>query len=171
MRLLNIILSIYCINLFASIEPITDSELKEVIKIAQKGNRQAQYELGLYFQNKVRVDVSYLNMNENGRFTENSNPEDYYLDAVKWFRMAAENNHKLAQFSLGVLYNNGCGVPQNRIESIAWFSLAGRTDKQIRAEFYESSLAKLSPDMAEKVQKRALELEKEIDAKTAQKNK
>ncbi len=49
-------------------------------------------------------------------------------EAVSWFRKAAAQGHRGAQFSLGVLYANGFGVPQNFSEAAKWFrqtALAG----------------------------------------------
>ena len=40
-------------------------------------------------------------------------------EAVKWFRLAAEQGDAQAQFQLGVMYDMGLGVPQN---NIGWVS-------------------------------------------------
>ena len=41
-------------------------------------------------------------------------------EAVRWYRMAAEQGVALAQYSLGVMYANGRGVPQDDIEAARW---------------------------------------------------
>jgi len=49
-------------------------------------------------------------------------------EAASWLRKAAAQGHQGAQFSLGVLYANGLGVPQNFSEAAKWFrktALAG----------------------------------------------
>jgi TPR repeat protein len=33
-----------------------------------------------------------------------------YIEAVRWFRKAAEQGHMEAQYNLGLLYENGTGV-------------------------------------------------------------
>ena len=46
------------------------------------------------------------------------------IEAVRWFRKAAEQGRVLAQYNLGVAYQLGIGVPQDDVEAIAWYRLA-----------------------------------------------
>ena len=41
-----------------------------------------------------------------------------YLEAVKWFRKAAEQNHAEAQFAMGYCYENGDGMAEDEEEAI-----------------------------------------------------
>ncbi len=50
-------------------------------------------------------------------------PQDY-AEAVKWYRMAAEQGNAAAQYDLGVAYHNGQGVPQNYAEAVKWNRMA-----------------------------------------------
>ena len=50
-------------------------------------------------------------------------PEDD-AEAVRWYRMAAEQGFALAQSSLGAMYANGEGVPENYVLAYAWLNLA-----------------------------------------------
>ncbi len=50
-------------------------------------------------------------------------PQDYQ-EALKWFRLAAEQGSAGDQFNLGLMYKNGFGVPQNDQEAVKWFRLA-----------------------------------------------
>ena len=50
-------------------------------------------------------------------------PQDY-AEAVKWYRLAAEQGYAAAQFNLGVGYANGEGVPQDYAEAVKWYRLA-----------------------------------------------
>ena len=45
-------------------------------------------------------------------------------EAVKWFRLAADQGHVFAQFRLGFMYEKGRGVPQNKAEAVKWYRLA-----------------------------------------------
>ena len=45
-------------------------------------------------------------------------------EAVKWFRLAADQGDALAQYSLGDMYRTGEGVPQDYGEAVKWFRLA-----------------------------------------------
>src|SRR5665213_3032957 len=47
-----------------------------------------------------------------------------YVQAVKWFRKAAEQNFAEAQHNLGFCYANGQGVAQDYAEAVKWFRKA-----------------------------------------------
>ena len=42
----------------------------------------------------------------------------------KWYRFAAERGQGLAQFKLGVMYDNGEGVPEDDKQAVKWYRLA-----------------------------------------------
>ena len=50
-------------------------------------------------------------------------PQDY-IEAAKWYRLAAEQGHADAQHNLGVLYLQGQGVPQDYVLAHMWVNLA-----------------------------------------------
>jgi TPR repeat protein len=43
------------------------------------------------------------------------------VEAVKWYRMAAEQGHVTAQYVMGTIYQSGDGVPQNLAEAVKWY--------------------------------------------------
>ena len=45
-------------------------------------------------------------------------------EAVKWYRLAAEQGDAAAQYNLGVCYYNGDGVAKNRDTAIRWWKKA-----------------------------------------------
>ncbi|MBR0128725.1 MAG: sel1 repeat family protein, partial [Neisseriaceae bacterium] len=45
--------------------------------------------------------------------------------AVEWYRKAAEQGDKGAQFNLGVMYANGRGVEENLNKACEWYKKAG----------------------------------------------
>jgi hypothetical protein len=45
-------------------------------------------------------------------------------EAVRWYRLAAEQGVALAQTNLGVMYASGRGVPKDDVEAVRWFRLA-----------------------------------------------
>jgi uncharacterized protein len=73
---------------------------------ANRGDAKAQYRLGLLYSN--------------GREGVGQNR----LEAVKWYRRAAEQGDHEAQASLADAYFNGFGVPQDYIEAHKWANLA-----------------------------------------------
>jgi hypothetical protein len=45
-------------------------------------------------------------------------------EAVRWYRLAADQGHATAQANLGVMYADGQGVPQDYVEAVRWYRLA-----------------------------------------------
>ena len=57
------------------------------------------------------------------RQTDEGVPQDD-AEAVRWYRLAAEQGHADAQSNLGVMYDTGRGVPQDDAEAVRWYRLA-----------------------------------------------
>ena len=47
-----------------------------------------------------------------------------FVEAVKWYRKAAEQGLSQAQYNLGVMYAEGRGVEQNDAEAVKWYRKA-----------------------------------------------
>ena len=76
------------------------------------------------------------------------------VEAVKWFRRAAEQKHEDAQFQLGEMYENGLGVQQDYAEAVKWFRRAaeqGDAMAQSNLGFMYSNGQGLQQDYAEAV--------------------
>lgn len=69
---------------------------------AEKGNHEAQHELG----NNYLVG--------SGVHRDNA-------AAVKWYRLAAEQGNAEAQAALGMMYSTGAGVPKDNQEALKWW--------------------------------------------------
>ena|SRR5690349_682090 len=80
--------------------------LAELRAKAQEGNSRSQFELGTVFQ-----------------FGSLGVAKDY-VEAVKWYRKAAEQNHVWAQYNLGLCYHQGKGVAKDDAEAVKWFRKA-----------------------------------------------
>lgn len=89
-----------CFSCFTFMAWGQDSEL---IRKAESGDAEAQYELGnnYYFGSRG--------------FSKNEEEAD------KWFLKAAEQGHAKAQYKLGNNYYYGWGVPKNRAKAESWF--------------------------------------------------
>ena len=127
---------------------MTDAEVKEFESYkaqADKGNRVAQYNLGLCYHNGDGVAKDLV-------------------QAVSWWRKAAEQGDALAQFNLGVVYEHGRGVIKNEIEAYAFYNLAGITEESARKQL-ASLEERLSPDARLLGQQRTIQLQKEIEGR------
>ena len=50
-------------------------------------------------------------------------PQDY-VQAVSWYRLAADQGNAAGQRNLGFLYEQGQGVPQDYVQAVAWYRKA-----------------------------------------------
>lgn len=88
---------------------IADFIFKPAFDAAEKGAKEGrplpQFNLGLMYYKGRAV------------------AEDY-TEAVKWWRLAAEQGFAEALNNLGMMYGNGDGVPKDFVEAHKWFGLA-----------------------------------------------
>ena len=82
-----------------------DAALREWLPLAEQGHAQAQYLIGVMYDNGRGVSQDYRT-------------------AVKWYRLAAEQGHAGAQFNLGVMYYKGRGVTRDYETAMKWTSRA-----------------------------------------------
>jgi len=69
-------------------------------------------------------------MYENGHGVTQSD-----VEAVKWYRLAAEHGLSIAQYDLGRMYANGHGVTQDNVEAVKWYRLAAEQEYP-KAQFW-----------------------------------
>ena len=86
---------------------------------AAQGYAKAQYNLGCYY---ARGQFKVFRSLPGGATSSYmigipKNP----VEAVKWYRMAAEQGHVTAQYVMGTIYQSGDGVPQNLAEAVKWY--------------------------------------------------
>ena len=51
-------------------------------------------------------------------------PFTHQAEAMKWYRLAADRGDASAQFNLGIIYDEGLGVPRDYAEAMKWYSRA-----------------------------------------------
>lgn len=83
---------------------------------AELGDAEAQYRLGLFYDNAVEV-------------------EQDLIAAVNWYSLAAQQGHISAQFNLAQMYRFGDGVPRNIEQTIYWFSQAAEAGNDPQAQY------------------------------------
>lgn len=86
-----------------------------------------------------------------------------YAQAFAWARKAAWQSFAPAQGILGVYYYQGKGVGVDVVESYAYYVLAVKSDPSSRKPF-ELMANSMSPEDRLKGQRRAVELQKEIES-------
>ena len=77
--------------------------------------------------------------------------EDYET-AYKLFLPLAEQGDADAQFNLGVMYDEGEGVPQDYVSAHMWFNLAGTNGDKNAVTNRNTVEKKMTPEEIEKAQ-------------------
>ena len=88
------------------------NSIKRLLQAADKGDVEAQFTLGVMYQ-------------------EGDGVKQDYLEALTWFTKAADQNFPLACSKLGLFYNNGWGVSQDYAECIKWWRRAAELGLEI----------------------------------------
>ena len=121
-----------------------ESEFERTKRLAEGGDKVAQYDLGLMYEYKLK-----------------GVPLDY-KEAVKWYTKAAAQGDADAQCNLGLMYYIGKGVPEDLVHAYAWLIVAqanGQEDaKELRDEL------ELTPEQVAKAQALSTEIQKRIEA-------
>ncbi len=97
--------AIYYFPLDESIKKDINEAFKWYTKAALQGQVEAQYNLGVMYDQGKGVPKNYS-------------------DAYKWYKLAAEQGFANAQYNLGVMYDQGYGIPKNYAQAIKWYKLA-----------------------------------------------
>ncbi len=82
-----------------------ETAIAEWQPLAEAGDADGQFGMGLLYGNGFGVPLDDT-------------------QALKWYGLAADQNHANAQCNLGVMYANGWGVPQSDDEAFKWYILA-----------------------------------------------
>ena len=81
------------------------TSLAEWVPLAEQGNSNAQYKLGVMYRQGTGV------------------PLDSF-EAVTWYLAAAKQGHARAQSNLGFMYRTGRGVTQSNLHAYMWYQVA-----------------------------------------------
>jgi hypothetical protein len=92
-------------------------QLKEALLKAEHGDKDAQYSLGQYYRYLPTKDVCQI---------EPIDEEDHRnkQEAVKWYKLAANQGHQDAAFYLGSMYRMGTQIKKDLKEAVKWYIVA-----------------------------------------------
>src|SRR6266478_4800936 len=94
--------SVALVQLAAQQTKADQKPIGEVKAKAEAGDAESEVELGLRYDNGEGVAKDQV-------------------EAVKWYRKAAEQNFAAAQNDLGVCFHNGEGVAKDQVEAEKWY--------------------------------------------------
>jgi TPR repeat protein len=132
--------------------------LQEWTPLAEAGDVEAQYNLGVMYDNgqgvlqdyaeaarwyRLAADQGNANAQYNlgNTYSNGQGVLQDYAEAVRLFRLAADQGYANAQTNLGVMYNMGQGVLQDNVTAHMWYNIGaangnelGGTNRDIIAE-------------------------------------
>lgn len=100
----------------------TEDRFKLQMQLAREGNSSAQTAIGEMYLRGYGVSKNYN-------------------EAVKWFRLAADQGDPFAQYNLGLMYQHGTGVNKDYQEARKWFQMAanqGHTSAKLSLKALDS---------------------------------
>ena len=115
--------------------------LREWKPLAEQGNADAQFNLGLMYRKGEGVLQDYKT-------------------AMKWYKLAAEQGHASAQTNLGTMYDDGQGVLQDYIRAHMWFNIAASSGNKVASENRDIAAEQMTASQIETAQRLAQECEK-----------
>lgn len=119
-------------------EQCLDEAIKYYKKAAEKGNQHAEYKLFEVFFDKGESEKAFKLLEQSAR---SGNAESQNMmgtcksferfgmeineeEAVKWYRMAADQGYAEAQCNLAFCYKKGIGVEEDEQEAYKWYKIA-----------------------------------------------
>ena len=76
-----------------------------------------------------------------------------YATALRLIRPLADQGDASAQYNLGVFYDNGLGVPQDKVSAYMWLNLAATQGKEGAATFRDLIARRMTPAQITEAQK------------------
>jgi TPR repeat protein len=76
-----------------------------------------------------------------------------YPTALRLIRPLAEQGDANAQYNLGVFYDNGLGVPQDKVRAYMWFNLSAAQGREGAAAFRDLIARLMTPAQIAEAQK------------------
>ena len=120
----------------------TSPDFQHLLKAAEDGHAQAQFDVGLAYQDGKGVSKDYAK-------------------AVDWYRKAAAQGFAEAQNSLGAFYRNGLVVSKDLKQAIEWYQKAANQGFELAKTNLQEAEAELSAREAEEAARsKATEREK-----------
>ncbi len=115
--------------------------LREWRPLAEAGNRDAQFNLGLIYENGLGVPADgaeaarwYRRAAEQDDRAAQAYLAEMYakglgierddIEALRWYRRAAERGHAAAQYNVGLFFALGRGVAPDPVQAVAWMTVA-----------------------------------------------
>jgi len=150
----------------------------ETLDAADRGDREAQYRMGLALIREYREQGRRESLGEGlawlHRAAEQGDPRAQFemgtlyetgngalqdfAEAAQWFRRSAEGGHPGAMFRLGQMAGTGRGQPKSLVEAYVWLNLAAARGEAAAGPVRDQVAALLAADQLSEAQERSRHL-------------
>mgnify|MGYP001440917094 CR=1 FL=1 len=83
-------------------------------------------------------------------------PQDY-VEAVRWYRLAAEQGYANAQYNVGIMYADGDGVAEDNVLAYMWYNLAAAQGQQLAVSLKENIERRMTREQIAEAQRLSTE--------------
>ena len=141
MRILNylliaVLLLSGCGSVFG--QDYSKKSVKELLPLAEQGDSEAQFYLGVAYNN--------------GRGVRKNQQKAFW-----WWRVAAAQGHARSQSVLGAMYGLGQGVPKDYVLAYNWLNLSAAQGEKDAAEARDDIAKRMTPSQIQEAQTLARE--------------
>jgi S1-C subfamily serine protease len=158
-------------------------DLASIKTKAEKGNAEAQFQLGSKYytgweevaKDEKLAEFWYTKAAEQGHadaqtelaymYLKGIGVSEDYKQALAWYSRAAEQGDMDGQFWLGHMYAEGIGVVQNNKLAYVWFSLSATSGDKNAMKWRDIYNMRLSPQVLAEAQELAALIQDKIDQK------
>ena len=105
----------------------------------------------------VGFDKGWVQYNVGAMYAEGMGTPQVDAEAVKWYRLAAEQGIAKAQLNLGTMYYEGQGVPQDHVQAHMWFNLAAAQGDDDARKYRDRTVENMTPAQIAEAQRLARE--------------
>jgi hypothetical protein len=145
--------------------------LREWRPLAETGNRDAQFNLGLLYENGLGVAKDgaraaqwYRRAAERDDRTAQAYLGEMYaqglgvarddIEALSWYKRAAERGHAASQYNVGLFYATGRGIAPSDVQAVAWITVA-HENGAAKTELLDTLRRHMSPSHLEEAKRLA----------------
>ena len=89
-----------------------------------------------------------------------------YKEAVRLYRMSADQGFAEAQLNLGEMYNDGYGVPQDYVYAYAWYNIAKSNGDENARNILDRITKEMTKEQIAEAMSLSTEIYKRIEANT-----
>ena len=93
----------------------------------------------------AKIEAAEAQFNLGVMYSKGQGVPQGYAEAVRWYRLAAEQGFAEAQTNLGTRYALGQGVPQNYVRAHMWFNLSSANGAELGSENRDITAGEMTP--------------------------